>query len=195
MTKRPKDNTVGPWAKEKLEALAEYLNFYTRVLKNQTHWLRGTIFFDAFAGPGLSRVRSKESPSASPSLFKADAAAVEFLKGSPRVALEIANPFSSYIFAERDRRRAAELNALRREYGGRFFHCHQGGRCQYRAERVAWERHRLARTSSGRFSRSVWHASAVDYNCRAGVNESNRSSHQFSARHGDQSTADALGKN
>jgi hypothetical protein len=25
MTKKPKDNTVGPWAKEKLEALGQYL--------------------------------------------------------------------------------------------------------------------------------------------------------------------------
>jgi three-Cys-motif partner protein len=120
MMKGLKDTAVGPWAKEKLEALAEYLNFYTTALKNQSHWLRGTIFFDAFAGPGTSSVRSKKSLSATPTLFEADAAAVEFLKGSPRVALEIANPFSSYIFVERDRRRAVELSALKREYGGRY---------------------------------------------------------------------------
>ena len=60
MTRRPKDNTVGPWAKEKLEALGQYLSFYTTVLKNQGHWLRGTIFVDAFAGSGLARVRTKE---------------------------------------------------------------------------------------------------------------------------------------
>ena len=57
MTKRPKDNTVGPWAKQKLEALGQYLNFYTTVLKKQSHWLHGTIFVDAF---GLSRVRRKD---------------------------------------------------------------------------------------------------------------------------------------
>ena len=53
MTKRPKDQSVGPWAKEKLEALGQYLSFYTTVLKNQGRWLRGTIFVDAFAGSGL----------------------------------------------------------------------------------------------------------------------------------------------
>jgi hypothetical protein len=53
MTKKPRDSTVGPWAKEKLDALGQYLGFYTTVLKNQRHWLRGTIFVDAFAGPGL----------------------------------------------------------------------------------------------------------------------------------------------
>jgi hypothetical protein len=58
MTKKPKDDTVGPWAKEKLEALGQYLSFFTTVLKKQGHWLRGTIFVDAFAGPGLFRVRA-----------------------------------------------------------------------------------------------------------------------------------------
>jgi three-Cys-motif partner protein len=43
-------------------------------------------------------------------------AEIEFLKGSPRVALDIANPFSSYVFVERDPQRIAELNALKAEY-------------------------------------------------------------------------------
>jgi len=51
MTKKPKDHSVGPWAKEKLDALGQYLGFYTTVLKKQGHWLHGTIFVDAFAGP------------------------------------------------------------------------------------------------------------------------------------------------
>jgi three-Cys-motif partner protein len=97
MIKRSRDDTVGPWAREKLDALCQYLNFYTTVLKKQSHWLRGTIFFDAFAGPGLSRVRTKEEPVEPVSLLGVDAeivkATAEFLKGSPQVALEIANPF------------------------------------------------------------------------------------------------------
>ncbi len=120
MTKRPKDYSVGPWAKEKLEALRQYLGFYTTVLKKQGHWLRGTIFVDAFAGPGLSRVRTKEKATEPPGLFgpdpESDAAEIEFLKGSPRIALEIANPFTSYIFIERDPKRIADLNALKVEY-------------------------------------------------------------------------------
>jgi three-Cys-motif partner protein len=120
MTKKPKDNTVGPWAKEKLEALGQYLSFYTTVLKKQGHWLRGTIFVDAFAGPGLSRVRTREKAAEPPGLFgpdpESDAAEVEFLKGSPRVALDIANPFNFYIFVERDGQRIAELKGLKVEY-------------------------------------------------------------------------------
>ena len=101
MTKRQRDNTVGPWAKEKLEALGQYLSFYTTVLKNQGHWLKGTIFVDAFAGPGLSRVRTKEHSNEPPGLFgpdeESDKAEIEFLKGSPRVALEIAIVFFIHI--------------------------------------------------------------------------------------------------
>lgn len=121
MTKRQKDNSVGPWAREKLEALAQYLSFYTTVLKKQGHWLKGTIFVDAFAGPGLSRVRSKTKGSEGGlRLFPVDPASdkaeIEFLKGSPRVALDIENPFSRYVFVERDSKRIAELEALKAEY-------------------------------------------------------------------------------
>lgn len=123
MTKKPKDG-VGPWAKEKLDALGEYLGFYTKVLKNQGWWCKGTIYVDAFAGPGRAKVRQKEKPaSVAYDMFQVDvdpetdAEAVEFLKGSPRVALDIENPFSRYVFIERDPKRAADLRALGDEYG------------------------------------------------------------------------------
>lgn len=122
MTKRPKPRDVGPWAKEKLDALRQYLEFYTRVLKNQRHWLHGTIFIDAFAGPGLSRVRAKAKEVSAPGLFSTDAEPdpeeIEYLKGSPRQAIEIANAFDSYIFIDRDPDNAAELRALANEYAG-----------------------------------------------------------------------------
>lgn len=131
MTKKAKDHSVGPWAKEKLEALGQYLSFYTIVLKKQGHWLRGTIFVDAFAGPGLSRVRTKEKAAEPPGLFgpypESDKAETEFLKGSPRVALDIANPFTSYIFVERDLQRIAELHALKKQYAAtRTIAVHEG---------------------------------------------------------------------
>lgn len=47
---------VGIWAKEKLGALARYLDYYTKVLKNQI-WCR-TIYFDAFAGAGAAQIRT-----------------------------------------------------------------------------------------------------------------------------------------
>jgi hypothetical protein len=44
MTKKPKDNTVGPWAKGKLEALGQYLSFFTTVLKKQGSLAAGHDF-------------------------------------------------------------------------------------------------------------------------------------------------------
>jgi three-Cys-motif partner protein len=121
MTKRPTQTTVGPWAREKLDALGQYLNFYTTVLKKQGHWLRGTIFVDAFAGSGVSRVRTPEKATEAPSFFwlhpEVDGGAIQFLKGSPRVALDIVNPFDRYLFMERDPERIAELSAIKIEYG------------------------------------------------------------------------------
>jgi three-Cys-motif partner protein len=151
MTKKPKDNSVGPWAKEKLDALRQYLSFYTTVLKRQGHWLHGTIFVDAFAGPGLSRVRTKEKAAEAPGLFGPDAesdeAETEFLKGSPRVALEIANPFTSYIFVERDPQRIAELKALKKEYAAtRAVTVHEGDANAalqaWLASGIDWQHHR-----------------------------------------------------
>lgn len=109
---------VGPWAKEKLEALARYLDFYTKVLKNQ-RWR--TIYLDAYAGGGRAIVRAEERPTANgPGLFgeepRVDAEVRELIDGSPRVALGIENPFDRYIFADPDPNRAAELETLRQEF-------------------------------------------------------------------------------
>lgn len=121
MSKRPKDDSVGPWAAEKLEALGQYLDYYTKVLKNQ-RWCEGTIFVDAFAGPGTSQIRDKGSEDQDEVLyffdeFRFDEERAEFIKGSPRVALEIANPFSHYVFIDSDPERVRQLQALRDEYG------------------------------------------------------------------------------
>lgn len=114
---------VGPWAKEKLDALGRYLDFYTKVLKNQT-WCR-TIYVDAFAGGGRAVVRAEiKSDEQGPSLFldenQIDAEQHQLVDGSPRVALDVANPFSRYIFIDPDPARGDELEGLCREYKGRY---------------------------------------------------------------------------
>lgn len=121
MSKKPKDGTVGPWAAEKHEALKRALNYYTTRLKKQIQWEK--IYVDAFAGPGLSEVRSKprEASEQHGLLFDdqtSDPIEQEavFLKGSPRVALEITNPFDRYIFIEKSSERISELESLRNEY-------------------------------------------------------------------------------
>ena len=42
---------VGPWAKDKLARLRDYLNAYTRIMSKQA-WCQGYHYIDAFAGPG-----------------------------------------------------------------------------------------------------------------------------------------------
>jgi three-Cys-motif partner protein len=124
MSKKPRDGSVGPWAAEKLDALSRALNYYTTRLKNQSQWRK--IYIDAFAGPGLSTVRSKprEDSGHSLQLFAEQSTdpveqEVVFLKGSPRVALDIPNPFDRYVFIDKDLDRVAELERLRSEYQGR----------------------------------------------------------------------------
>lgn len=118
--------TVGPWAREKLDALGAYLDFYTKVLKHQGHWVKSTTFVDAFAGAGRARLRRRAGAPAAESLLAEidplpiDAEAEEYIHGSPRVALGIANPFSRYVFIERDPARVAELEQLRQECGERY---------------------------------------------------------------------------
>jgi three-Cys-motif partner protein len=111
---------VGPWAKEKLDSLARYLDFYTKVLKNQP-WR--TVYLDAYAGGGRAVVRTKEHvATGAPSLFgdapPTDAEARELIDGSPRVALGIVNPFDRYVLVDPDPDRAAELETLKAEFAG-----------------------------------------------------------------------------
>ena len=119
-----KDNTVGPWAAQKLNALRAYLNYYTTYLKNIRYWQK--IYVDAFAGAGGSTVRAQYSKKViEDSLFDLDdadaKAAFEYLKGSPAVALEVTNAFDRYVFIEQDSSRIEELRSLvaKSEYSDR----------------------------------------------------------------------------
>jgi len=98
---------VGPWAKEKLKALERYLAFYTKVMKNQTQWR--TIYIDAFAGGGVAQVRGRRrdgDPTAD-LLLGIEPEAQEFIRGSPRVAMDLPDPFSTYVFIDADAARVA----------------------------------------------------------------------------------------
>src|SRR5437764_12544056 len=116
-------SVVGPWAKDKLDRLGNYLSAYTTILRKQN---LAFYYIDAFAGPGAHEVRSAlDSGSRSTRQILLDVAQFgrnqedqrEFLAGSPRVALDIEHPFSAYIFIERSPDRIAALEQLRAEYG------------------------------------------------------------------------------
>lgn len=110
-------STVGPWARQKLDALEAYLIAYMSVMKNQRFDL---VFVDAFAGAGVSRVRGASEPSDDhPPVLLGDedeTAAAEFILGSPHRALALARPFDHYHFIDLDPRRASVLGSLRDSY-------------------------------------------------------------------------------
>ena len=113
---------VGPWAQEKLECLRKYLQAYTTILSNQ-QWCRGYFYIDAFAGPGTLRIRRQKTDDSAQELLLdgsahagQDPGKAEYISGSPRVALELKNPFTDYIFIEIDGERLRQLKALKQEY-------------------------------------------------------------------------------
>lgn len=142
---RKLDVTVGPWAREKLQALADYLEYYNTVLKKQS-WLKGTIFIDGFAGAGYSQIRAKSDPH--PMLIEelADEEQSEFIAGSPRVALELKTPFQFYLFIERDDLRRAELEKLIPEFPDRVIRVRGGDAgtviSEVLAKRDDWSKYR-----------------------------------------------------
>lgn len=115
-------NTVGPWARQKLDGLEAYLDAYTTALSKQNFDL---YYIDAFAGSGKSRLRGysdDNDPTNSPFLDEAFAASeAEFIEGSPRRALGLSRPFKKYFFFDADPIRAQILATVGKEYPGREF--------------------------------------------------------------------------
>lgn len=104
----------GAWTDEKLETLRKYLAAYRQVMKMQSFQL---LYIDAFAGTGY-RDAGEKSDSLQRFLFEdfAEEETQDFLKGSAVIALEQEPPFHEYVFIERNRNRATELEKLKREY-------------------------------------------------------------------------------
>ena len=122
MKKSHAENVVGPWAKQKLDALEGYLAAYHEVMKNQPFKL---IYIDAFAGAGLSKVRASEQDEAGLGLFldsEQEAAQEEFIEGSPRRALRTGPGFDQYYFFDADERRAKMLQRLKEEHPNKEIH-------------------------------------------------------------------------
>jgi len=121
------ENTVGPWARQKLDGLEAYLHAYTQALKKKPFDL---VFIDAFAGAGRSKIRNAWKGADAEDLQLLDDSFMEdreqFIEGSPRRALKLQNPFSKYFFFDVDRRRAQLLTELRSEYQGRHIEIEVG---------------------------------------------------------------------
>lgn len=85
----------GPWTVEKLNILSDYLNFYTTALKNQPFRL---IYIDAFAGTGKINIGKDDE--------------YEVIDGSARLALQASGRFAEYIFIEKKKSFANELEEM-----------------------------------------------------------------------------------
>jgi len=103
----------GDWTAEKLELVRKYLCAYTTALKNQPFKL---VYIDAFAGTGYcgKGVGEVSETTIIPELAENETQA--FLKGSARIALEVAPAFHSFVFIDHDLSNCAELSSLGDEY-------------------------------------------------------------------------------
>ncbi len=97
----------GMHTEEKLQVLEKYLGAYQKVLKNTG---LTTIFFDAFAGTGEIPLEQTGG------LFQDVEEAEPFIEGSARRALGIDPPFGQYIFVEKSKRKATQLEGLKRDF-------------------------------------------------------------------------------
>jgi hypothetical protein len=154
-------SVVGPWAEDKLDRLRKYLNAYTTIMKGQSSWCDGYHYIDAFAGPGEHQVRDENEGTwhdarqvlLDVANFGQDQEEQkQFLAGSPRVALDLTHPFTTYVFVERSPSRVAALEELRTEYGqSRRIVIRQRDCNQYLQEKLVnnpqldWTRHTLGR--------------------------------------------------
>lgn len=112
MSNSHSENTVGPWAKQKLDALEAYLEAYMRVMKNQQFDL---TYIDGFAGAGVSKIRSAWAGDDEAFSLIEDFEAQEeeeFISGSPLRALGLDRPFDHYFFFDADPRRVQLLDSL-----------------------------------------------------------------------------------
>lgn len=112
MRKDHKENTVGPWATQKLDALEAYLRAYNTALKNQPFT---RVYIDAFAGAPVSKVRGTKVPQ-EPSPFFDEGedfeAQEQFILGSPIRALNLEIGFHRHYFFDLDARRIKTLREL-----------------------------------------------------------------------------------
>jgi len=88
-----KHNFGGKWTAEKLNILSNYLAAYLSVLKKQTFT---KTYIDAFAGTGRIETSDYE----------------EVIEGSVRLALNCEQKFDKYIFIEKKKTFAQELQAI-----------------------------------------------------------------------------------
>lgn len=115
----------GGWTEIKLDAISDYLGFYTNALKAKPSPENAfeTWYIDAFAGTGDRTVEAE-----GPGLFSTPDTATEQmrLEGSARRAIAIDPGFRHLVFIEKDTKRFTALQGLKSEFPGRDIACVRG---------------------------------------------------------------------
>lgn len=101
----------GEWTREKIERVREYLVAYMTALKNQPFKL---VYIDAFAGTGYINQKAENLQPFLPEFAEEDVK--DFFDGSTKTALQLENPFHTYIFIEKEKARVSELDKLKIEF-------------------------------------------------------------------------------
>lgn len=112
----------GGWTEIKLNAVSDYLNFYTRALQaspSPTNPFE-TWYIDAFAGTGDRTIGSTPDD-----LFGQELGVMERvrLEGSARRAIAIDPPFRHLVFIEKDQQRFAALERVKSDFPHRNIRC------------------------------------------------------------------------
>jgi len=125
MSERIEHKFGGGWTEIKLNAVSDYLTFYTRALQASPSPENPfeTWYVDAFAGTGDRTIETNAG-----SLFSVEGSTLDRvrLEGSARRAIAVNPPFSHLIFIEKDARRFAALDRVRAEYPQRNIRCVPG---------------------------------------------------------------------
>lgn len=112
MKRDHRENTVGPWAAAKLDALEAYLRFYGTALSKQRF---RRVYIDAFAGACVTKIRGSGADEGTFQLFDEpddSKAQEEFILGSPLRALNLPNGFHQHHFFDLDEIRAESLRLV-----------------------------------------------------------------------------------
>ncbi len=106
----------GPWTKEKLTCLQEYLQAYLTIFKkNPNATFFRTIYVDAFAGTGSWAPSVNKGQEDLLFDVSSDEDAIAYRKGSATIALEIDPSFDKYIFIEKDKNYSQKLDETIRQ--------------------------------------------------------------------------------
>lgn len=115
----------GGWTEIKLNAVADYLTFYTRALQASPTPENPfeTWYVDAFAGTGDRTVETSAG-----GLFEVEGSTFDRvrLEGSARRAIAVDPQFRHLLFIEKDARRFAALDRVKEEYPQRDIRCVRG---------------------------------------------------------------------